>query len=156
MPVLVLSSANLIQAARAQFPSWAVQGPCVMNGVYVATSRSWVEKQFADYLWDFQQARGQQTWQKRGNQCEHFALRAALEVVNLLAQMPDGSVPPEVESIAIAACKYYKGAGTPAAVWHEVNLWFHDGAWHAWEPQTRRYFEFTPAELNTVQQIIIP
>lgn len=152
----VISSGELVRALMAQFPLWSVQGPCVMNGTYVAATRSWVERQFAGYIWRFEQARGRLVWKKRANQCEHFALRAALEAVDLLAAMPEGSVPAEAESLAVACCKFQQGAGTPRAVWHEVNLWFHDGAWCPWEPQTRRYFTFTEAERATVQQILLP
>lgn len=156
MRARLYSSSDLVVAAREQFPLWRTDGPCVMNNVYAGVSRAWVERQFACYLWEFETRRRQRTWQKRGNQCEHFALRAALEVVNLLAQMSDGEVPAGVESVAIAACKYLQHAGTPHAGWHEVNLWMHDGVWCPWEPQTHRYFAFTEAERATVQQLIIP
>jgi hypothetical protein len=154
MTATVYLGADLVRALVAQFP--AAYGPAILNGRYCAVTREWVEKRFSGYIWNFQIARGQIAWKSRGNQCEHFALRAALEVVDLFRQMPDGSVPAEAESIAVAAVKYMKGAGTPAAVGHEVNLWFFEGAWHAWEPQTRTFFDFTDAERVTVQQAIIP
>lgn len=156
MPALLYTSTDLIASLRRQFPNWYVQGPCVMNNGYVAASRSWVDARFSTYIWQFQQARGQLVWNKRGNQCEHFALRAALEAVDLLHQMPEGSVPADAESLAIACCKYQRGAGTASPVWHEVNLWLHDGTWNPWEPQTRTYFQFTEAERLTAQQFIIP
>ena len=131
-------------------------GPAIfLNDVYCATTRAWVEKQFTGYIWNFQQARGQLVYRKRANQCEHYALRAALEVTDLFRQMPDASVPAEAESMAVACVKYQKGAATPAAVWHEVNLWFLEGSWWEWEPQTRKFFTFTEAERLTAQQFLI-
>lgn len=156
MSAYLISSADLVTIALRQFPMGNFQGPCVMNARYVVADRQWVEKMFTGYMWNFEKARGQLEWRKRGNQCEHFALRAALEAVDLLRLMPAASVPVEVESLAVAACKYQRGAGTAQAEWHEVNLWFHSGAWYPWEPQTRRYFEFTDAEIKTVHQLIIP
>lgn len=150
----VYTDRDLIVAFYRQFP--ATSNVVIMNNRYCAATRGWVEKQFAGYLWNFQVARGQLVWRKRGNQCEHFALHAALEVVDLFRQMPDSAVPLEAESIGIAAVKYLRQAGTPAAGWHEVNTWFLGGVWCAWEPQTRRFFDFTEAERLTVQQPIIP
>jgi hypothetical protein len=137
-----------------QFPYVGL--PVFMNSRYCAVPRRWVERQFSAYMWNFEAARGQLGWRQRGNQCEHFALRAALEVVDLFRQMPDDQVPADAESIAVAAVKYQRGAGTREAIWHEVNLWMHGAEWFPWEPQTRRYFEFTAAEIPTVHQALIP
>lgn len=154
MSAKLYTSNDLIRALTAQFP--AAWNPIVMNAHYCAVPRSWVENVFRPYIWDFQQARGQLTYRKRGNQCEHYALRAALEAVDLFRLMPDDQVPPEAESLAVSAVKYLRGAGTSEAVWHEADLWFHEGIWFPWEPQLRSYFEFTEAERLTVQQAIIP
>lgn len=153
MPAKIVTGQQLQEALARQFPLWAVQGPCLMNSTYVVASRAWVQSKFSNYMWNFQIARDQLEWKKRGNQCEHFALRAALEAVELLHWMPDADVPPEVESLAICCCKYLRSDGRG---WHEVNLWFHDDVWNPWEPQTRSYFDFTPSEVNTAQQFIIP
>lgn len=154
MPAAIYTSADLVRALRDQFPLAGY--PAIMNTRYVAVTRDWVAKQFTGYIWRFEQARGQLTYSNRGNQCEHYALRAALEVVDLLRQMPDDQVPADVESIAVAAVKYQQNAGTPLAVWHEVNLWYFAGQWFPWEPQRRAFFTFTEAERLTVQQAIIP
>jgi hypothetical protein len=154
MPAIVYTGADLVRSLREQFP--AVGFPVIMNTRYVAVSRDWVSQRFTAYIWAFEQARGQLTYSKRGNQCEHYALRAALEVVDLLRQMPADQVPADVESIAVAAVKYEQNAGTPMAVWHEVVLWFFAGQWFPWEPQRRAFFTFTEAERLTVQQAIIP
>jgi hypothetical protein len=145
------TSNDLILALNAQFP--AAWSPIVFNSKYCAVTRSWVEKQFTAYIWSFETARSQITYRKRGNQCEHFALRAALEVVDLFSKMPEDQVPADAESVAIVATKYLRADGRG---WHEVNLWFHGGVWFPWEPQTRRYFDFTEAERLSVQQPIIP
>jgi hypothetical protein len=150
------TGSELRMALQNQFAG-AFLGPVVlMNDRYCAVPRAWVERQFSKYIWAFEQSRGQLVYRKRGNQCEHYALRAALEVVDLFRLMPDDQVPADAESIAVAAIKYLKGAGTPAATWHEINLWFHEGRWFPWEPQQRLYLTFTDAELVTVQQPIIP
>lgn len=156
MNAKVYTGADLRLALKNQFAG-AFAGPVMlMNDRYCAVPRAWVEQQFSSYMWNFEQARGQLGYKKRGNQCEHYALRAALEVVDLFRQMPDDQVPAEAESIAIAAVKYLRGAGTPASTWHEINLWFHEGQWFPWEPQQRRYLTFTAAEAPTVHQPIVP
>lgn len=147
----VYSSAELVTALLAQFP-YAL-APAIMNARYCAATRAWVEQRFSNYFWNFEIARGQLTYKTRGNQCEHYALRAALEVVDLFRQMQDADVPADAESMAIAAVKYLRSDGLG---WHEVNLWFLDGTWCAWEPQQRAFFTFTEAERLTVQQAIIP
>jgi hypothetical protein len=149
----VYASSELVAALAAQFPCSYIQGPIFMNDRYCAVTRKWVEGPFSTYLWEFEIARGQITWLKRANQCEHFALRAALEAIDLFRQMPDDQVPSEAESLAVAACKYLRSDGKG---WHEVNLWILDGSWSAWEPQQRAFFTFTEAERLTVQQIILP
>lgn len=154
MSAHLYTSNDLTRALSAQYP--AAWNPIVMNAHYCAVTRPWVEKQFTGYIWNFEQARGQLVYRKRGNQCEHYALRAALEAVDLFRQMPDDQVPAEAESLAVAAIKYQRGAGTSEAVWHEIKLWFHAGVWFPWEPQMRRYIEFTESERLTVQQAIIP
>lgn len=150
----VYSSAELIGAFYRQFPN--ASPAAIMNSRYCAATRAWVDARFSNYFWNFEIARGQLEYRKRGNQCEHYALRAALEAVDLFRQMPDDAVPADAESIAIAAVKYSQQAGTPAAGWHEVNTWFLGGVWCAWEPQTRKFFDFTEAERLTVTQPIIP
>lgn len=150
MPAHLYTSNDLTRALAAQFPgAW---NPAVMNSRYCAATRGWVEKQFTGYIWNFEVARGQLAYKARGNQCEHYALRAALEAVDLFRQMPDDQVPAGAESLAVAAVKYNR-AGVLG--WHEVNLWYHGGVWFPWEPQQRRYFEFTESERFSVQQAII-
>lgn len=148
------NQADLVGPLRVQFP--AAGSPIIMNNRYCAATRAWVEQRFSNYFWNFEIARGQLTYKTRGNQCEHYALRAALEVVDLLRQMQDSQIPEDAESLAVACCKFLKGAGTDAAAWHEVNLWFFEGAWFPWEPQLRAFFEFTEAERLSVQQVLIP
>lgn len=141
---------ELVAQMLTQFPgAWAQP----MNGSYCATTRAWVAGPFAKYFFDYLAARGDLKWRARGNQCEHFALRAALEAVHLFSQMDDPKIPAGAESLAVAAVKYRR-ADTGA--WHEVNLWLIEGAWVPWEPQTMSFFEFTEAERLSVQQPIIP
>lgn len=129
--------------------------PLFLNSTYCAVTKEWVEDRFAPYILRYQQARGQVTYKRRGNQCEHYAIRAALEAVDLLRQMPDDAVPAEAESMAVATVIYTQGAGTPAAVLHMINLWFVGGFWREWEPQTTSWISFTPAERQSVQSPII-
>lgn len=129
--------------------------PLFFNQTYCAVTKEWVEDEFAPYFVKVLAARKQITWQRRGNQCEHFALRAGLEAVDLFSQMPEADVPAEVESVAVAAIMYQSRAGTPTAVMHEVSLWFIGGFWREWEPQTRRWLNFTTAERQTAQRPII-
>ena len=150
-PYALHSAADLQAALLAQFPS--AGGADFMNAAYCAATRGWVGGPFSKYFFDYLVARGDLKWKKRGNQCEHFALRAALEAVALFSHTEDPRIPAEAESLAVAACKYWRADGRGA---HEVNLWCIDGAWLPWEPQTGAFFEFTPAEAGTVQRVIIP
>ena len=123
-----------------------------MNATYCAATRGWVGGAFGKYFFDYLAARGDLKWRKRGNQCEHFALRAALEAVHLFSQADDPRIPAEAESLAVAACKYR----SDTLGWHEVNLWWIDGVWMPWEPQKMAFFEMSAAERQTVQQIVVP
>jgi hypothetical protein len=140
-------------ALTRQFPSAFVDGPAFMNSVYCAVTRDWVENHFATYYFQYLAARGQKTYAKRGNQCEHFALHAALEAVDLFRQSTDPEIPADAESVAVAWAKYFRADGLG---WHEVNLWFLDGVWTPWEPQQMSFFTFTASEIQTTQQIGIP
>ena len=153
MSVKVYSAADLVGALARQFPrSYFVQGPAIMNGSYCAVTRRWVDGPFTRYYFDYLAARDQRKYSTRGNQCEHYAIRAALEAVELFRQAMDGEIPEEAESIGVAWFKYAKGGN----LWHEANLWFLDGEWVPWEPQTLSFFTLTAAEHATVQQIAIP
>ncbi len=142
---------ELANMATLQFPrAW---NPAVMNVLYCATTREWIDGPFAKYFRDYLTARGDLVWKTRGNQCEHFALRAALEAVHLFSHMEDPQIPAEAESLAVMACKYFRSDGKG---WHEANLWLLAGIWEPWEPQTQTFFTFTPDERNTVQQLLLP
>jgi hypothetical protein len=143
-------AAELNAQLQAQFP--AAWSPVWLNSHYCAATRGWVAGPFAKYFWEYLAARGDLKYRKRGNQCEHYALRAALEAVKLFADADDPKIPEEAESLAVAACEYVRADGTGK---HEVNLWFVDGGWLPWEPQTRAFFEFTEAERLTVAKPII-
>lgn len=151
MSYAVHTGAELVQQLVAQFP--LAGAPAIMNDAYCAVTRPWVEKPFSRYFFNLLAARDDLKWRKRGNQCEHFALRAALEAVELFSHMDDPEIPAEAESVGVAAVKYLRADG---AGWHEVNLWYLDGVWVPWEPQTMDFFTFTPNEALTVQQPIIP
>jgi hypothetical protein len=143
-------ASDLVRALVQQFPAAYCQP---MNLHYCATTRAWVDGPFGKYFFDYLAARNDRTWRKRGNQCEHFALRAALEAVHLFSQMEDPQIPPEAESLAVAAVAYQRADG---AGWHEVNLWYLDELWVPWEPQTMSFFKFTESERLTVTMPIIP
>jgi hypothetical protein len=139
-----------LQAVFAdQFPNhWPI---VALNESYCTVTRAWVDGPFSRYFFDYLAARGVLKWKKRANQCEHFALRAALEAVYLFGQSDDPEIPSEAESIAVAAVKYRRDDH----VWHEVNTWFLDGVWVPWEPQAMAFFQFSEAERITVCQPII-
>lgn len=145
------TGAALTAQLTAQFP--AAWNPAIMNGSYCAATHAWVSGPFSKYFFDYLAARDVLKWKKRGNQCEHFALRAALEAVYLFGQSEDPAIPAEAESIGVAACKYQRADGRG---WHEVNIWFIDGVWMPWEPQSFEFFTFASSEIPTVQQVIIP
>lgn len=148
--IRIYSHVELVAALVAQFP--AAASPSVMNEKYCATTKEWVQETFATYVWNVEVARGQLKYKKRGNQCEHYSLRAALEVIDLFSQMPEEAVPAEAESLAIACCMYRR---TDNQKLHEVNLWYIGGVWLPWEPQTRTFFDFTEEERLSVKQAII-
>ena len=143
----------LLKQLAAQFPMASWPNPIIMNEAYCAMSEDSIVKQFASYMWAFQAARGNLTYQRRGNQCEHYALRAALEIVDLFRQMNDTEIPPEAESIAIAACSFDRAEGKGR---HEANLWLIAGVWRSWEPQTREFFTFAETERLSVAEVIVP
>lgn len=149
-----MTYAGPVLAARlgAQFPLTQWPAPIVMNGVYCAATRAWVEGLFAKYFFDYLAARDDKQYSKRGNQCEHFALRAMLEAVDLFSKTDDPGIPSEAESLAVAVVKYQRADGRG---WHEVNVWWIDGQWQPWEPQTMTFFEFALTETATVQQAIL-
>ncbi len=150
-PYALYTWAQLEAKMREQFPLTQL-GSDPMNDRYCAATRGWVGGPFSKYFGEYLTARGDLKWRKRGNQCEHFALRAALEAVQLFSQADDPNIPAEAESLAVAACKYK----SDTLGWHEVNLWFLDEMWVPWEPQTRAFFEFSEVERFTVQKPIIP
>lgn len=135
------------------FPSG--HSPEFLNNNYCAVTKEWVEDRFAPYIFLVEKARGQQKYQRRGNQCEHFAIRAAMEAVNLFRIMADDSTPAEVESIAVSVIKYLRGAGTSAAFMHMVDAWYINGYWREWEPQSRTWFTMTDAERKTARPLMI-
>lgn len=137
------------QSLGKQFPGWLVDGPAIYNAWYCAPTRAWVDGPFAKYFFDYLNARDQRAYAKRGNQCEHFALRAALEAVDLFRRSRDAEIPAQAESLGVAWCKYRRADGA----WHEVNLWLLDGVWQPWEPQLMRFFTLNFEEVATVQQI---
>jgi hypothetical protein len=150
MSALVISGSDLIRQLVKQFPyAWNVT---LFNNVYCVASREWVDGPFAAYFFDYLAARDDLKYRSRGNQCEHFALRALLEAVDLFSKTDDSEIPAEAESIAIAAASYTRADGAGR---HEVNLWYLDGKWVPWEPQQRRFFTFTEAECLSVTQAIL-
>lgn len=137
------------------FPGCWLGAPLFLNKTYCAVTKEWVEEQFAPYLYKVQKARQQLPYRRRGNQCEHFAIRAAMEAVDLFRAMDDDSVPDGAESIAIAAIIYESRSGTPQAGQHMVNVWYIGGFWREWEPQTRTWFRMTEAERGTAKSPIV-
>lgn len=153
MPYPTHSWIELQEQLSRQFPAYASQGPAFMNGFYCEVTRDWVAGPFATYYRDYLKARGQNVYATRGNQCEHFALRAALEAVDMFRQSTDPEIPADAESIAVAWAKYLRADGRG---WHEVNLWYVGSVWQPWEPQTQEFFTFQQSEINTVMQIAVP
>lgn len=145
------TGAELVAKLYAQFPFAGMV--TIMNDRYCAVTRAWVDGPFAKYFFDYLAARNDLAYRPRGNQCEHFALRAALEAVQLFSLDQSPQIPVDAESIAVAACAYKRADGAGE---HEVNLWFVDGVWAPWEPQQRRFFAFAESERLTTCQIIVP
>lgn len=151
MSPLVISGSDLVRQLVKQFPgAWNVN---LLNNVYCVTTRMWVDGPFAKYFFDYLAARDDLKYRVRGNQCEHFALRALLEAVDLFSKSDDPEIPAEAESIAICAVTYTRSDNQAR---HEVNLWYLGGEWVPWEPQKCSFFTFTEAERLTVSQPIIP
>lgn len=150
-PPMLHTGPALVATLMAEFPGTAFPGPAIMNDVYCAATRGWVEGPFAKYFSEYLFARDDLRWRKRGNQCEHFALRAMLEAVYLFGHDERPEVPAKAESLAVAAIKYRQDSG----VWHEINLWLIDGEWLPWEPQTQKFLTLSAAERATVQQAIL-
>lgn len=143
----------LAQQLCVQFPKiQTIYEPLFLNATYCSVTRDWVNGPFSKYFFDYLAARGDLKWRKRGNQCEHFALRAALEAVYLFGQSTDSEIPSEAESIAVAAVAYRRRDG----VMHEVNLWYIGGIWQPWEPQTMSFFDFTESECFSVEKPLVP
>ncbi|MBI5770901.1 MAG: hypothetical protein HZA93_24195 [Verrucomicrobia bacterium] len=151
MTAIVYTGAQLVAKLNEQFPATAWPAPVVANNVYCAPTRAWVERDFATYYFRLLAARDDLRWAKRGNQCEHFAFRALLEAVDLFGKMEATGIPAEAESLAVAAIKYHRADGP----WHEINLWYVDGQWEPWEPQTQRFVALTLGEIATVQQAVL-
>lgn len=145
----------LRQALLRDFPGCWQGVAMFLNKTYCAVTKEWVEDRFSPYFLKYQQARKQIVYRFRGNQCEHYAIRAGMEAVDLFSQMPDAGIPPEAESLAVGAIMYLRGAGTAASGMHEVNIWYIGGFWREWEPQTRSWLRFTEAERQTARLPII-
>jgi hypothetical protein len=152
MPYAVHTNVELQGLLLAQFPALQPLAIEITNARYLAITRAWVE-QFAPYYRAYLAARGQTVYAVRGNQCEHYAIRAAMEAVDLFRQSTDTEIPADVESIAVAWAKYFRSDGRG---WHEVDLWLLDGLWTPWEPQTQTFFAFTPAEITSVSKPFVP
>lgn len=146
-------AAELQRNLVRDFPS--CYGALFLNQTYCAVTKEWVDDHFAPYLFKVEKARGQRTYKRRGNQCEHFAMRAAMEAVDLFRAMADDSIPAAVESLSVGTVIYQRGAGTPAAFTHMVNVWRIGGFWREWEPQTRSWFQMTDAERKTAINPIV-
>ena len=145
------NSTQLAIRLAVAFPGTVEPPALLLNGTYCAVTRAWVEGPFAKYFSDYLRARDDLQWRVRGNQCEHFALRALLEAVYLFGHDVQAGVPAEAESIAVAAVSYHRDSGGG----HEVNVWLIDGEWLAWEPQTQKFFEFSPTERASVKNAIL-
>lgn len=145
---------QLAQTLFRDFPRYE-NAPLFLNATYCAVTKEWVDDLFGPYLYKVQKARGNVTYKRRGNQCEHFAIRAAMEAVDLFRAMADDSIPVAAESLAVATIIYQSRAGTPHAMKHMVNVWYIGGFWREWEPQTRSWFQMTDAERKTAMNPIV-
>lgn len=118
----------------------------ITNRRFHTVTRDWVTRKFGPWYWEYLRARGLHTWTLRGNQCEHFAMRALLELVTLFHQARDAEIDPTVESLAAAWVKYIRADG----VAHAVLTIRVEAGWELWEPQTQQFFTPTAGERATV------
>jgi hypothetical protein len=142
-----LSSSQVTSELWQAFPA-SILNDEVCNSEYHLVTRDWVEKGFAPWFWEYLRARDLAEWVSRGNQCEHFAMRALLELVTLFCQAADREIDADVESVAAAWVEYIRDDGRK----HAVLVIRVETGWEPWEPQTQQFFKFSAGEQKTVKK----
>lgn len=151
MAYKTFTAQQLITSLQAQFP--AVQNTHeITNQTYHRITKEWVDKVFAPYFREVLFARNKTTWRAKGNQCEHFAFRAMLAAVDCYDDTAQNDAEMVAESIAVSWIKFKIHNG----VWHAINLWWIDGIWQPWEPQTQQWRPFIEQEHFSAHKPIVP
>ncbi len=145
MSYVVLTSLQIRTELWGAYPAAAFTDE-VTSDRYHAVTREWVERRFAPWFWDYLRARDLHTWTLRGNQCEHFAMRALVELVTLFHQTRDARIDAGAESVAAAWVRYRRDDG----LWHAVVAIRVETGWELWEPQTQQFFTPSAAECASV------
>ena len=137
---------ELRDALLKRYPEVIYSAPPLTNIEYHCVTREWVDNVFAPYFRDLLFALNKATWRKRGNQCEHFAIRAVLAAVDCFDATAQNRANITAESVSVAWIAFAQDTG----VVHAIVSWFIDGQWTEWEPQNQQWLTLSAAELKTV------